>query len=305
MNIVTLDETTVDAVVSRVQDLFSAASRQGFVRADFDADEFSAALLSTPEPVWVALDGGVVGHLHAAILESDVFQHGAWIAPDGVSFDNPGVLAALYTHAGAEWAARGVVEHFVWIHDELNRRDDWLELGFHYMHRRGMMRLATRTVRPLPNGYLLRRGGIDDLDIAVALAEQLQDAQSSGPSFSFNLPRDTHDDLGELLDEPDSRLWIVESPEAAVASCITFPLPPRRDTPDNTIHLSAVIVNEAHRGLGIATSMVDAALHEGAQRGFTLAETNWRVPHRLAAEFWPRYGFTPTALRLHRTVGRF
>ncbi len=305
MNIVAIDESTVDAVVARVQRLFSEASTHGFVNADFDADELAGALLSTPEPVWVALDDGVVGHIHGAILESDVFGHGAWIAPDGVSFDNPHVLAALYAHAGAQWAERGVVEHFVWIHDELTRRNDWLELGFHFMHRRGMMHLSPRSVRPLPDGYHLRRGDVSDLATAIGLAEKLQDAQSLGPSFSFDLPRDTHDDLGELLEEPDSRLWIVETHDSAVASCITFPLPPRRDTPEGAIHLSAVIVDETHRNRGIGTSMVDAALHEGLQRGFTIAETNWRVPHRSAAEFWPRYGFTPTALRLHRTVGRF
>lgn len=305
MNIVAIDESTVDAVVSRVQRLFSEASTQGFVNAEFDRVQFATALLSTPEPVWVALDGEVVGHIHAAILESDVFGHGAWIAPDGVSFDSPQVLADLYAHAAAEWAARGVVEHFVWIHEEKNRHHDWLELGFHFMHRRGMMHLPPHTLRPLPDGYQLRRGGVDDLATAIELADKLQDAQSLGPSFSFDLPRDTHDDLGELLEEPDSRLWIVESHGVAVASCITFPLPPRRDTPEGAIHLSAVVVDETHRGRGIGTSMVDAALHEGVQRGFAIAETNWRVPHRLAADFWPRYGFTPTALRLHRTVGRF
>jgi hypothetical protein len=32
-------------------------------------------------------------------------------------------------------------------------------------------------------------------------------------------------------------------------------------------------------------------------------ETNWRVTNRRAANFWLRYGFRPTYVRLHRTIG--
>ena len=311
MRIVPLDTDTVDQVVNRVLSSFSEAAQRTtpagvFINDLLDAAPLREALLSVAPTVWVAVENGrVAGHLHATILDNDVFGRGAWIPPDGVSYESPAVLAALYAHAGQTWVDDGAREHFVWLHDEEHRRDAWLELGFHFMHRRGMMVLTDRPVRPLPPGYTLRRGSRADLATAVRLSQHLSDAQSRGPSFSFALPPDDHDDLGDLLDEIDTRLWLVEHQGDAVAQCITFPLPSRRDTPDHVLHLSAVVVDEDHRGHGIATAMVDAALADGYARDFALIETNWRVPHRLAATFWPRYGFTPTALRLHRSVGQF
>lgn len=314
MRIVPLDTSTVDVVVERVSSSFAEAARRGtpagvFITNHLDAASLREAFLSVATTTWVAVEGDtVVGHLHAALLDSDVFGRGAWVPPDGVSYDNPAVLAALYAHAGQVWVDNGAREHFVWLHDEEHRRDDWLELGFQFMHRRGMMTLTdlpARGVRPLPPGYTLRRGSRTDLATAVRLSNHLSDAQSRGPSFSFALPPDDHDDLGDLLDEADTRLWLVEHQGEAVAQCITFPLSARRDTPDHVLHLSAVVVDEHHRGRGVATAMVDAALADGYARDFALIETNWRVSHRLAATFWPRYGFTPTALRLHRSVGQF
>jgi ribosomal protein S18 acetylase RimI-like enzyme len=90
-----------------------------------------------------------------------------------------------------------------------------------------------------------------------------------------------------------------------VAQCITFPLPTRRGSFDATLHVSAVAVRETHRGRGVGTALVDLALDRARQKGFEYAETNWRVTNRPAARFWTDYGFEPTYVRLHRTVGEF
>ena len=90
-----------------------------------------------------------------------------------------------------------------------------------------------------------------------------------------------------------------------VGQCITFPLPARRGSFADTLHLSAVAVREAHRGRGVATALVDEALEKARRHGFRYVETNWRVTNRAAARYWTRSGFHPTYVRLRRSVGSY
>ena len=69
------------------------------------------------------------------------------------------------------------------------------------------------------------------------------------------------------------------------------------------MHLSAVSVRPGHEHRGVARALVDHALSDATEAGFDYAETNWRVTNRRAAQFWLRYGFVPTYVRLHRTIG--
>ena len=62
-------------------------------------------------------------------------------------------------------------------------------------------------------------------------------------------------------------------------------------------------VAEGERGRGLGAAMVDHALAAARAAGFAYAETNWRVTNRGAARFWVARGFTPTYVRLHRTIG--
>jgi ribosomal protein S18 acetylase RimI-like enzyme len=145
---------------------------------------------------------------------------------------------------------------------------------------------------------------VHDIDIAVALDDELDAVQRVGPSFSIGLDHSTkREDLLETLEDPDTNYYVVEVDNRAVAQCITFALPPRRGSFDQTVHLSAVTVDAEYRQLGLGTAMVDWALREALEGGFLFAETNWRVTNRRADNFWRNYGFTPTYVRLHRTIG--
>ena len=70
-----------------------------------------------------------------------------------------------------------------------------------------------------------------------------------------------------------------------------------------TLHLSAVTVDAEYRHLGVGTAMVDWALNDAVNAGFTFVETNWRVTNRRAGNYWRNYGFISTYVRLHRTIG--
>jgi ribosomal protein S18 acetylase RimI-like enzyme len=296
----------VDQVVRRIgRRLDDDAALQPLVNPTISLPELADALHAATTSTWVAFDDErLVGHLYGALLENDVYGSGVWIGPDGVSFDHDEVLADLYTEAAQEWIDAGAREHYAWVLDHWSATDAWYELGFARMHLRGVLALDRPRSHALPDGYRLREGSMDDLDTCVELVGELDEAQARGPSFALDLPSESQrEELAETLEDPDTTLFVVERGSEAVAQCITFALPPRRGSFDSTLHLSAVVVSEKHRGRGVATSMIDAALEVARAAGFEFAETNWRVTNRQASRFWTRYGFAPTYVRLHRTIG--
>ena len=301
-----LEPSDVEAVVTRVCDRLALDARiQPLVNPLISLQLLSDSLRLSTNQTWVAeRDAEIVGHLYGALLESGPYGNGVWIGPDGASFENTDVLAELYSAAGASWIERGALEHYVWTIDDVSSTQPWYEMGFARMHMRGVMRLDDRVDRPLPEGYALRRGGFDDIEIAVALDDELDAVQRVGPSFSIGLDHSSkRDDLIETLEDPEVHHYIVEFEGDAIAQCITFPLPHRRGSFEHTLHLSAVTVDAAHRHLGVGRAMVDVALRNARDADFEFVETNWRVTNRRARNYWLDYGFEPTYVRLHRTIG--
>jgi ribosomal protein S18 acetylase RimI-like enzyme len=301
-----LETNDVDAVVARVVErLASDARLQPLVNPLISTQLLSMSLHEVTDQTWVAERGGeVVGHLYGALLESESYGNGVWIGPDGVSFDTTDDLSDLYSAAGASWIERGALEHYVWTIDDIAATQPWYEMGFARMHMRGVLRLDRDFDHALPHGYALRRGTFDDLDIAVALDDELDAVQRTGPSFSIGLDHTSkRDELLETLEDPEVHHYIVESDGHAIAQCMTFPLPARRGSFDHTLHLSAVTVDAEHRYRGVGTALVDAALRDAQGAAFDYVETNWRVTNRRARNYWLGFGFEPTYVRLHRTIG--
>ncbi len=301
-----LEPSDVEAVVRRVVDRLALdAQIQPLVNPVVATPVLADALRHAADQTWVVeCEGEIVGHIYGALLESELYGNGVWIGPDGVSFDSTDLLSDLYSVAGANWIERGALEHYVWTIDDVTSTQPWYEMGFARMHMRGVSRLEDHVDHPLPEGYTLRRGGVADIEIAVALDDELDAVQRVGPSFSIGLDHSSkRDDLMESLEDPEVHHYIVELGRDAVGQCMTFPLPHRRGSFEHTLHLSAVTVDARHRHLGVGTAMVDAALRDARDAGFEYVETNWRVTNRRARNFWTDYGFEPTYVRLHRTIG--
>jgi ribosomal protein S18 acetylase RimI-like enzyme len=301
-----LESHDIDRVVERVKERLSLdARRHDLVNPNFSAQLFAEALAHATNKTWVAEDAGdIVGHLYGALLESSEYGKGAWVGPDGVSFDSPDILDALYAEAGLAWIENEAIEHYAWIFDDVVDTTPWYELGFARMHARGVLALSGRREEAWPLGYSLRLGGPDDLEIALQLDHILDEAQQRGPSFSLFVEHASRpEEMLDTLEEPDVRLYVVEYDGDAVAQCITFPLDPRRGSFDDTLHVSALAVRPEHEHRGVAQALVRRALNDAQSAGFQYAETNWRVANHRAASFWQRYGFRTTYVRLHRTIG--
>jgi ribosomal protein S18 acetylase RimI-like enzyme len=306
MTVRSLEPRDLDAVVSRVRErLGDDARRNPLLSSDFSNEHFSRALSDALDQTWVADDAGrVVGHLYGALLDSPEYGNGAWIGPDGVSFDSTDVLADLYAKVGSAWIAKGALEHYAWVFDDPADTTPWYELGFSRMHLRGVLSLTEQRPHQLKPGYSLRRGTLDDLQLAVELDRVLDEAQQHGPSFSISLEHASRpEELLEALEDREVHHYVVEYAGDGVAQCLTFPLGARRGSFDHTLHVSAVAVRPEHQHRGLAVALIDHALNDAFVAGFRYAETNWRVTHRRAGNFWVRYGFRPTYVRLHRTIG--
>jgi len=115
-----LEPRDLDEVVSRGATTTSNdAHRNHLLSPTFSAEQFADALRHASDQVWIAEErGAVVGHIYGALLESPEYGHGAWIGPDGASFDNGEVLAELYAEAGLNWIDHGALEHYAWVFDE-------------------------------------------------------------------------------------------------------------------------------------------------------------------------------------------
>lgn len=296
----------IDRVVERVrQRLARDAARCSLVNPRFNASTFADALEGVRTQTWVAEDeGDVVGHLYGAQLENVEYGRGAWVGPDGVSFDTPTILDALYAAAGATWISAGAIEHYAWIFDDATDTTPWYELGFARMHARGVIALDGRHEENWPLGYSVRRATPDDLAVTLELDQLIDEAQQRGPSFALVVASATRaDEMLETIEDPDVAFYLVDYEGRAVAQCLTFGLDARRGSFDHSLHVSALSVRPDHEHRGVAQALVRHALNEAVDGRYHYAEVNWRVTNHRAAEFWRRFGFQSTYVRLHRTIG--
>lgn len=296
------DDGDTEAVVARVRaQLQDARVREPFINDAFDEEEFATALRAQRAQLWVALrEGDVVGHLYGALL-NDERGTSAWVGPDGVSFDDLEVLAALYARAGAAWFERGAHEHWVWIANRDDAFLPWSELGFAKEHRRGVARLSEDDVAALPEGYLVREGGVGDYDVARELDALLDEAQRDGPNFFFSEAA-PGEGITDTLDDPDVRLHLLDYRGEVVAQCLTYPLDVRRGSFEDVVHVSGVVVRDEWRRQGLGTAFVTHVLSTLAHEGTRYVEVHWRVANYEAQRFWQRRGFHPTFTRLRRVL---
>lgn len=276
-----------EAVADRVADrLRAAARREPLVAGDLDRTEL-VAVLRAVAPGWVAsVAGRVTGHLAATLVDEG--ERTAWVTPDGATFDDPGVLAALLGRAGPAWRALGATSLRVWALD--GDVGAWTALGATAVARRGVRLLVPGRAVALPDGVGLRRAGEDDLAAALRLEELLEAADpAAAPRSDERLRADVLDHLAD----PDVDYWLAERHGRAVAQLVSFDLSPRRGSRGPARHLSAVVVEPGERGRGLGAALVERVLGAARDDGARFAEVTWRVGDG-GGGFWRARGFSPT-----------
>jgi GNAT superfamily N-acetyltransferase len=301
----TLQPGDARAVVDRIANRLADDARHSpLVNPCVDTESLYDTILHASNATWVAVEGSrVVGHLYGAVLNDHAHERAAWTGPDGVSFDDDEHLEKLVDVACASWRRSGATQHYSWTLANPARVAPWDALGYQRLGVRGVMTLRARQVRTLPDGMVLRAATSHDVERALQLDHVIDVAQGDAVAMSGKDRRTTRRELLELLEDPDVRHYVVEANDVVIAQAVTFPLPPRRGSFDATLHLSEVVVDPSEQGLGVASAMIDTVLERARLEGFGHVEAQWRVTNQQASTFWPRYGLTPTYVRLGRAVG--
>ncbi len=73
--------------------------------------------------------------------------------------------------------------------------------------------------------------------------------------------------------------------------------------PDHAGFLGFAAVLPEARGLGAGRALGEATFDWMRDNGFTSAVTDWRATNLLSSRTWPRLGYRPSFLRLHRHLG--
>ena len=293
-----------NAVVARIADqLANDAEYHPLVNGFVDRDALYETILRAHNATWVAYeDEQLVGHLYGAVLSDTTHPRAAWTGPDGVSFDTEHELSVLVERASAAWLAADASRHYVWVLAEESRLDSWRTLGYAALSVRGVMRLADREPRPVPEGFTLRDATLEDMDRILDLDEIIDVAQGDTVGLGAKDRDETRKEITSLLDDPEVRHFVIESAHDVVAQAITFLLPSRRGSFEHTLYLSEVAVDPTVQGRGVASAMIDAILERAQGDGFRYAEAQWRVTNPQADSFWRGYGLVPTYVQLERTL---
>ena len=145
----------------------------------------------------------------------------------------------------------------------------------------------------------------------VMLDLVLPEHQALSPVFSSGGLQTMDEALQEWedgIDDPAFANFVVELDGRVVGSAIAC------SVDESSLHGSvarphdagflgfAAVLPEA-RGHGLGRALGEAVTGWAAQAGYRTVVTDWRMTNLLSSRTWPRLGFRPVFLRLHRLVG--
>jgi GNAT superfamily N-acetyltransferase len=245
--------------------------------------------------------GNRVGRLVAALGESEVRGRHAWAAlgdHELAAKESPELYRDLYASAGLAWVEAGYRDHYVVVGTEPDELAVWYGLSFAQQQVHGALAL-TRAATPAPDGFTVRLGGVDDLEIAMALAFVIFDHQAGPPTWA-GVPAPTEEEVR------------VSYREYLAGSAVTYFVAERAGVPlghlilehvsDEEVELTVAATVPEARGLGVGSALTDLALGWAHEHGYRTCSTDWRSANLLSARFWTRRGFRPTAYRLFRSI---
>ncbi len=246
-------------------------------------------------------DGRFAGRLLATLSESDVRGRHAWsaLADHGIAEgESPGIYRELYAIAGEAWVEGGYLDHYVVVPAGEDVLAAWYSLSFAQQQVHGRLALEPASL-PEPDGFTLRIGGPEDLDLAVDLAFVIFDHQASAPTWA-GAPAPPEEDArasyAEYLAEDGVTYFVAERGNEPLGHLIL------ERVGDAETELTIAATVPAVRGLGVGSALTRYALAWAWEQGYRTCLTDWRSANLLAGRFWPSVGFEPAAYRLFRSI---
>jgi GNAT superfamily N-acetyltransferase len=256
----------------------------------------------------VALQGGQhVGYVVGAPKRDATWGSNIWVESAGVAVQVAETARDLYGAAAARWVDQGHLAHYALLpsHDA-PLIDAFFRLGFGLQHVHGIREPLTGFADPT-----VRLASRDNIPVLAALDLELPAHQGRSPVFSSGPTFTQEEALAEAqenVDDPTITTFVVERDGRVVGTSVACALTksgahtgPAR--PDDAAFLGFAAVLPEARGTGAGRALGEAVLGWAAENGYRSVVTDWRATNLLSSRTWPRLGFRPTFLRLHRLVG--
>ena len=256
-------------------------------------------------------DGTVTGFLLGYTKSSPVWGPNTWVESAGHAVSDAETARDLYGHAAAAWQESGHDAHYVLVpaHDTA-LVDAWFRLGFGLQHVHGIRAVPTAPT-PTPERVTVRPAERTDVPVLAELALELPRHQGLSPTFSAGATETLEEALAdweESFDE-EGMYYVVAEVGGRVVGCAGgCPLEKSGahtalSRPERAGFLGFAVVLPEARGLGAGRALGEAVLAWTADQAFSCAVVDWRATNLLSSRTWPRLGFRPSFLRLHRRLG--
>jgi ribosomal protein S18 acetylase RimI-like enzyme len=247
-------------------------------------------------------DGRAVAFLAGVTREDEIRGPHAWVGLGdwGRAPEEPvDVLADLYAAVGGEWIRTGHVAHYVVVRAEDDAGlDTWFALGFGKEQVHARMPITGEPPKT-HSGFSVRRGGPEDVERALDLADLIYREHEGGPVWSgLGVParEDFREGWSETLAEDGIAYFVAEEEGRPLGHLLLVPNEP------GVVELKVAATLPAARGRGVGTSLTQHALSWAHAEGYEEVVSDWRSANLSASRFWPGRGFAPYAYRLHRMV---
>lgn len=261
----------------------------------------------------IAVRGGqLLGYLLAVELDPSIWGRNAWITSPGHAAAEPEVVRELYRSAAAGWVEAGRSLHYVVVPEgDAGLVDAWFRLGFGQQHAHALREApdAAFAAQP-PAGLAVRRAERRDIPELAVVERALPQHQAGSPVFStLSVPAlaDVQAELEEDFDDPRFTMFVAVRDRRVVGSATGCSIELSSINtglirPAAAGFLGYAAVLPEARGLGAGRALGETVLAWARDAGYAWAATDWRVTNLEASRAWPRLGFRPTFLRLHRAI---
>ncbi|HYN75763.1 MAG TPA: GNAT family N-acetyltransferase [Candidatus Limnocylindria bacterium] len=287
-----------------------------FEHLDVAADQVDSLLRSDQASGAVAVVGDeVVGYLLGAPRPGALWGPNLWVEPAGHALADDAdaeLVRDLYALAAERWAREGRTAHYVVAPSHDGRvLDAWWRLGFGQQHVHAIREVPVHATYPSTEGFTIRLAGPADIRALAGLDLVLDQHQLRSPVFSGLPPPSLETAVAEWVegvDDPDLTTFVAERDGAVLGSAIGCSVARSGMhaglcRPPEAALLGFAAVRPDAQGEGLGRGLGETVLAWAAGAGYRSVVTDWRATNLLSSRIWPRLGFRPTFLRLHRLIG--
>jgi GNAT superfamily N-acetyltransferase len=261
----------------------------------------------------VARAGGrAVGYLLGVPKADDAWGPNVWVEPAGHAVVEAETVRDLYAVAAEGWVGAGRTAHYVLVPATgAALVDAWFRLGFGQQQVHGIRSVPAPGPPPAPaDGVVVRRARPDDAQPLVEVDLALPRHQTRSPVFSGRpIPPDdlVYADLVDTIGDPEYAMFVAELDGVLVGEGVGWSVEKSSGHrglagPDAAGLLGFAAVLPQARGRGVGRALGEAVLAWMTEAGYRVAVTDWRAANLLSSRTWPRLGFRPSFLRLHRKI---